>query len=464
MKREVRSVISLLFIVFVSESFCQDRSRLFQITVDYGRFRGDSARAYVELCYSFLEKQLMYVPEGDTYRGQVLFEVTITPEGQADSVVRRAWLTPHVVADTASLMEQKSLVGVVGFELDPGEYSLKFFAQDTNDKIRADSTEFPVDVQLFEHPDRVMVSDVVLCSTIRQSTDRESIFYKNTLEVVPNPGGLYGVTMPIVFYYAEVYNLLRGIQSENYTVRTAVYDAFGNEVLSRDRRKPRVNESSVEVGTVNVGSLKQGAYTLVFSVVDSAAQTATSSMKRFFVYNPGSVEEEIPSTAGGDVLASEYAVMNESQIDLEFSQCRYTQSDVERDQYKALQGVEAKRKFLYEFWLRRDPDPTTPVNEAKREYFARLSYVNQSFRSSFREGWKTDRGRVYIVYGAPDEYDRHPSGVNTRPYEIWYYYSIQGGVEFIFADRTGFRDYQLIHSTHRNELRDDDWSWQVRAN
>ncbi|MFQ5799347.1 MAG: GWxTD domain-containing protein, partial [Bacteroidota bacterium] len=332
------------------------------------------------------------------------------------------------------------------------------------DKIRADSAEFLLEVRLFEDPDRVMVSDVVLCSTIRQSTDRESIFYKNTLEVKPNPWGLYGVTMPIIFYYAEVYNLLRGIQSENYTVRTAVYDAFGNEVLSRDRRKPRVNESSVEVGTVNVGSLKQGRYTLVFSVIDSAAETTTSSMKRFFVYNPGSVEEETPATAGGDVLASEYAMMNESQIDLEFSQSRYIQSDVERDQYKALQGVEAKRKFVYEFWLRRDLDPTTLVNEAKREYFARLSYANENFRSSFREGWKTDRGRVYIVYGPPDEYDRHPSEVDTRPYELWYYYNIQGGVEFVFADRMGFRDYELLHSTHRDELRDDYWRRRVRTN
>ncbi|MFQ5798745.1 MAG: hypothetical protein ACE5H0_08640, partial [Bacteroidota bacterium] len=135
MKREVRSVISLLFILFVSESFCQDRSRLFQVTVDYARFRGDSARAYLELCYSFLEQQLMYVPEGDTYRGQVLFEVTITPEGQADPVVRRAWLTPHVVADTASLMDDKSPVGVEGFGVEPGRYWLKLFAQDTNDKI-----------------------------------------------------------------------------------------------------------------------------------------------------------------------------------------------------------------------------------------------------------------------------------------------------------------------------------------
>lgn len=464
MKIWVCGAILFLSIPPRSDGFSQDDSRSFQVSMEYARFRGDSTRAYVELCYSFLEKQLTFVRDGETYRGEVLLDVKLTPEGQADPVQRRAWLAPHVVADTAALMDGKSLIGVVGFGVDPGKYSLKLVARDNNDRGRVDSIESPVEVKLFEDPDRVMVSDLELCSTIRQSDNRESIFYKNTLEVIPNPGGLYGVGMPIVFYYAEIYNLLRGIRSDKYTVRSTVYDAFGNEVISHERKKTRVNESSVEVGTVKVGSLKQGTYTLVLSVLDSAAQAATSSMKRFFVYNPASVQKEALSTAVDDVLATEYAMMDEAQLDLEFAQCRYIQSDAERVQYKALQGAEAKRKFLHGFWKKRDSNPSTAANEVKQEYFARLSYANENFRASFREGWKTDRGRVYILYGPPDEYDRHPSEVDSKPYEIWYYHNIQGGVEFVFVDRTGFHDYQLVHSTHRNELRDDNWREQVQPN
>jgi len=71
---------------------------------------------------------------------------------------------------------------------------------------------------------------------------------------------------------------------------------------------------------------------------------------------------------------------------------------------------------------------------------------------------------VFIVYGPPDEYDRHPSEVDSKPYEVWYYHGIQGGVEFVFVDRTGFQEYILVHSTHRNELRDDAWRSQIRSN
>ncbi|MEE9187670.1 MAG: GWxTD domain-containing protein [Bacteroidota bacterium] len=464
MKRRICSVIVFLLMSPVTEGFSQGRSPMSQVAVDYGLFRGDSTRTYVELCYSFLENQLSYVQEGETYHGEVRFDVEIAPEEGADSVMRRAWLTPHEVSDTASLTEGKSLVGVVGFGLEPGKYSMKFVARDTQAEIVLDSTEIAVEVKLFNHPDRVMVSDVELCSTIRRSADRESIFYKNTLEVIPNPGGLFGVGMPTIFYYAEVYNILRGIQSENYTARTAIYDAFGNEVISKERKKSRVNESSVEVGTFEAGSLKQGTYTLVFSIIDSVAQATTSSMKRFFVYNPGSVGEDALSTGGEDVLATEYALMDESQLDSEFEKCRYIWKHGEGDQYKVLQGAEAKQRFLFAFWRSRDPYPATVVNEAKRDYFERVKYANDVFRSSFREGWKTDRGRVYILYGPPDEYDRHPSEIDTKPFETWFYHQIQGGVDFVFVDRSGFHDYELIHSTHRNELRDDNWRQQLRTN
>ena len=116
------------------------------------------------------------------------------------------------------------------------------------------------------------------------------------------------------------------------------------------------------------------------------------------------------------------------------------------------------------FWKRYDPDSQTGVNELKQEYMRRFRYTNSHFSSGQKEGWKSDRGRVLILYGHPDEYERYPSGVDTKPYEIWYYYNLQGGVYFVFVDRTGFSDYILVHSTYRGELRDVNWISQIRDN
>jgi hypothetical protein len=74
-----------------------------------------------------------------------------------------------------------------------------------------------------------------------------------------------------------------------------------------------------------------------------------------------------------------------------------------------------------------------------------------------REGYRSDRGRVYIVYGAPDDVERHPNEVDSKPYEIWSFHNIQGGVIFVFVQRNQGGDYDLVHSTHRNELHDENW-------
>jgi len=156
--------------------------------------------------------------------------------------------------------------------------------------------------------------------------------------------------------------------------------------------------------------------------------------------------------------------MSEAELDKEYEQSRYTATKNEIEQYKKLTGIEAKRKAMFDFWMNRDEDRTTPQNEVKQEYFKRVSVANSQYKTGFREGWKTDRGRVYIMYGPPDEVERHANELDVKPYEVWYYNSIQGGVQFIFGDRTGFSDYILLHSTHRNELRDDNWRRQIEAN
>ena len=113
--------------------------------------------------------------------------------------------------------------------------------------------------------------------------------------------------------------------------------------------------------------------------------------------------------------------------------------------------------------MKRDPDPSTPRNEAYQDYMARVKKSNDRYTSMGREGWKTDRGRVYLTYGEPSEIERFPNQTNTKPYEIWHYNDLEGGVIFVFADLTGFSQYTLVNSTLRGELRDDNWQNRITA-
>lgn len=122
----------------------------------------------------------------------------------------------------------------------------------------------------------------------------------------------------------------------------------------------------------------------------------------------------------------------------------YIISDEERIAFKHLQSDPDREHFIEQFWMRRDPTPGTTVNEFQEEHYRRIAYANDHFADKI-DGWKTDRGRVYITYGPPDEIVSHPKGggaTSTFPFEEWRYRYIQDVgndivVEFVDANMSG---------------------------
>ena len=136
----------------------------------------------------------------------------------------------------------------------------------------------------------------------------------------------------------------------------------------------------------------------------------------------------------------------------------YIITDEERAAFKKLTTDEEREQFIEQFWERRNPNPGSPENEFKEEYYRRIAYSNEHFASGI-PGWKTDRGRMYIMYGPPDEIESHPSGGNyqrppeegggqteTYPFEDWTYNYIEGignNVQLEFVDPSMSGEYRL---------------------
>ena len=89
--------------------------------------------------------------------------------------------------------------------------------------------------------------------------------------------------------------------------------------------------------------------------------------------------------------------------------------------------------FLAKFWYGFDQTPETEINEFKTGYFQMIEYANLNFGSMNREGWNTDRGRILLTYGVPDEVERHYMAIDMKPHEIWHYHEFEGGVLFVFV-------------------------------
>ena len=136
----------------------------------------------------------------------------------------------------------------------------------------------------------------------------------------------------------------------------------------------------------------------------------------------------------------------------------YIITDEERQTFKKLATDEERESFIENFWERRNPNPGNPENEFKEEYYRRIAYANEHYASGI-PGWKTDRGRIYIMYGPPNEVDSHPSGgtyerpaeegggeTSTFPFEDWTYNYIDGignNIQLEFVDPTMSGEYHL---------------------
>jgi GWxTD domain-containing protein len=137
---------------------------------------------------------------------------------------------------------------------------------------------------------------------------------------------------------------------------------------------------------------------------------------------------------------------------------RWIITDEERSAFKQLSNDEERDQFIEAFWQRRDPTPDTIENEFKEEHYRRIAYANEHFAAGI-PGWKTDRGRMYIMYGPADEIEAHPSGgsyerpmeegggeTSTYPFEDWRYRYLEGiGQEVIieFVDTCMCGDYHM---------------------
>jgi GWxTD domain-containing protein len=441
----------LFFLFFLTDVFSQKMN----FELDYAQFGYDSLSNYVEFYYSFNQSCLQLVDTDTTDYVEGILHIEISDSMSGENIIDRQWIISNEIEDTLAF--NRNLVGVIGFVVDSGSYKVVVTGSDANNL----KNNKIISEDLFIKPflkSNTAISDIQLSSNIIPGSENtSSIFYKNTYEVTPLPASVCGETQPILFYYSELYNLRYNPSKDDLRLDEMVINSRGQVVSAKSKKISKSIDSRVEVGLVKVHKLPTDTYTLLVNLIDSVANYGVSSSKRFFVYNPSIVPVDTFQATVSPVLSTAFGVMSEEELDDLFAKSRYIASVPEQEKYKSISTAEAKREFFYNFWKARDENPADERNDYFNNYLKRIADSNERFSALGKDGWKTDKGRVYVVYGEPSEIERFPNETNTKPYEFWRYDSIEGGVIFVFGDLTGFNNYQLLHSTKRGEMRDDYW-------
>ena len=445
-----------------------------QLDLDHAAFAYDSGEAMVEVYLAFEAVTLPFLAQESGYNATLPVDLSLLrstdallPGTPVDPVWEDSLSLSFAVADTAGLGEGQHFLHQVRLTSPPGEYELQVVIPGDAGAGRPEMM-LRRDVLISDYlgSSGVSLSDITLASSIEQSQARDDLFYKNGLVIRPNANQLFGSGLNQLFYYAESYGA-DSVADDNgqYTVFAYIAEANRPQPLENlQRRSARpARTPDVLVGTFDLSSLPSGSYFLRIALLNSENEAVSEQTRKFFVYNPAVAREE-PLALETTFETSEYATMPEEEVEKAFNHIRVIATDTERRRLRDIEDLMERRRYLMEFWNKRNPNPGTPTNAFKEDFYQRLQYANDRYTSGRREGWRTDRGNIILRFGLPSAIEPHLYDRGFEPYEIWQYNNIpgEGQAQFIFADLDGFGDFQLLHSTVTGERKTPNWLQEVQ--
>lgn len=428
--------------------------------MDYSRFRYSDSLTYLEYSIDLPLDQLQFV-ESDSGGYRAEYRI-ITKIMQQDSLIQeKNWKNEERCHSLDEITSAKRLYHRNYFLLAKGGYRFRLEIEDVHSGSRG-TRETVLSIDSFQDGD-LRVSDIQLASDIQRDSSK-SIYNKNGYLVVPNPSSLYGVGLPVLLGYSEIYHLApaESETGKQFRAEYKIYNSEGDVVHAQTQDKDKPGSSAVNITQLNVVNQVSGVYTLDMKIIDLETRATVSIQKKFRVYRaadyePGGALTRESRQPESDI-DNEIDGMSEDELVKEFGCARYIATSEERKTFEQA-NLEGKREFLKEFWRKRTrAQRDLPPGQSYRDhYLACVETANRRFHGTFRDGWKTDRGRVMLLYGKPDEIERMTFGINTKNHEIWHYYTLQGGVIFIFADKRDMGDMEMVHSTAQGELYDPNW-------
>ena len=413
------------------------------VSLDYSRFSIEGG-VYLDVYLMIPQSLFSFSPGEKGLEAKAVFQVALIQDDLVPYPPDR-WQRIYRATDQAAVAGLSYVPDISKFYVEAGEYLLQVDIIDVNSNSRQRIRQ-PLSLELFP-AEELTLSDITIASQIIK-VDHENEFTKYGYDVVPNAERTFSPRSPMLYYYFEAYGLSG---AGNYQVHTQVLSL--NEDVVQDypvRTKQMPGTSAVEWGGVNTAGLRSGIHKLLITVTDEDGDRQVSRKKTFYVLKQSN-PEQVQTTTGND-----YAALDESQLDEIFQVVSLIMDKKEQRLFKH-SDIDGKRNVLAAFWDRNDPDPETALNEFKTQFYQRVQLANREYSSETNEGWKTDRGRVLIQYGQPNNIERAPSALGQKPWESWEYYEIEGGIQFFFVDRTGYGIYQLVHSSARDEVQNYDW-------
>jgi len=393
---------------------------------------------------------LLVTPQGATGGGvgggSFRFAISVRDSAGLE-LVSQSWLTP--VRGELLRTRGASTAEHVTFAARPGRYAVSVTVSDSGSGriARAAAT-----VEAFDRAPAA--SDLLLASDMRaaeagDTATRSGELRRGSLFLVTSGEPVLTPQASRLAYYLELYPA----QAESVMVAARVLTQSGMQLVATAATPVAIGPGGgFTNGVVDLAGLPPGRYRFEVTATGPDSQVVRSAAF-------GMTGFETLAQAAAVVAAGEWpASLTEPELDEAYQPLIHLMSAEEQGVYSSL-SVEGKRKWLRQFWARRDPTPGTGRNEERERFTAAIEEANRRYReggASAIPGWRTDRGRIFIKYGAPDEVLERRVQTGASPYEIWKYTRTRS-LKYVFMDLTRFGNYTLIFTNDVRERSRPDW-------
>jgi GWxTD domain-containing protein len=348
-------------------------------------------------------------------------------------------------------------VEIVDFAVAPGKYRFEVAVQDS-----ASGRKLTAATDLQALSDSSAASDLLIAPEMRLATSTDTVprlgeFRTGNNLVTATARVLLTPLRASVYYLLEVYADRAG----NGQMSVAIQDSTGKTLTKTAPQAVEVTAGgSVLKGQLDLTGLPPGSY-----VMRTDLQLNGRSIQRSAELTMAGLSETLAKDAArrqAERVTDEgyFAQMSDAELNDAAAPLAYIAEARELEVWNSNLSLAAKRRFLTTFWKQRDPTPGTPKNERREAYYAAVDYANREFREGGRNpisGWRSDRGRIYARNGAPDEVYRRQQEGRAPRYEVWSY-ARGKGYYYIFADRSGFGAFTMIHSNDLKETGFPGWA------
>ena len=450
----MKKLISYIF-VFVTLALTGNSQNM-RAYLSYSIFNTPVNEPYVETYLTVNGNSIGYLMLDDgSYQGtvevQILFKI-------GDSIVNYAKydLLGPMLKDT--LEKKLDFIDVQRYALPVGNYNIEISLVDKNsDQTKKTS----YDTFTIEFPDDNMAfSDIELLSSYKES-DKEGVLEKNGYELTPYIFNYYPQSVDQLSFYIELYNSKTVLDNAPFLLTSYVRPFEIDKKLDQYFHRKRVNPEQVIVvlSSFDIVGLPSGNYLLVVEARSRTNELLTSKEIFFQRYNPDA-KPDLNLVVLNTQNTFVEGIRSRDTLEQYIKYLSPISTDIERAFVKSQLETaddEELRRYLLNFWQERDK---LNPEMAWDDYLLRVKQANANFKSVSIEGYRTDRGRVYLQYGQPNVISEQYFEPAAYPYEIWHYYQLgdQRDKKFVFYTHDMVtNDFQLIHSNAVGELSNYRW-------